>query len=92
MSEFGDIINKLDHYGCPCKIFKYGTAGFRDDHKVLNPVVFRVGMVACARSVDLDGKFVGIMITASHNAEKDNGLKIVVVCLLLLGKNMQNVL
>lgn len=77
MASFSDAISKLDAYGNPCKHFKYGTAGFRDDHKLLTPVVFRVGMVAAARSIDLGGKFVGIMITASHNLENDNGLKIV---------------
>lgn len=61
----------------PSKIFKYGTAGFRDAASVLTPVFKRVGLVACLKSMCSGGKSVGVVVTASHNAECDNGAKIV---------------
>lgn len=59
------------------KKFSYGTAGFRDDADLLVGVMTRVGMIAALRSIGLRNSNIGVMITASHNAEKDNGAKIV---------------
>lgn len=47
---------------------------FRAD--LLDHVVFRVGVVACLRSMQKK-KAIGLMITASHNIHSDNGVKIV---------------
>lgn len=38
---------------------------FRAD--LLDSVIFRTGIVAALRSKKLDGKVIGVMITASHN-------------------------
>ncbi|CAE7858489.1 PGM3, partial [Symbiodinium microadriaticum] len=54
----------------------YGTAGFRTLADVLDNVLYRTGLLAALRSKAL-GKRVGVMVTASHNPEKDNGVKLV---------------
>lgn len=57
--------------------FQYGTAGFRMKADLLDPVMFTAGILASLRSKFLGGKFIGIMITASHNPPADNGVKLV---------------
>ena len=54
----------------------YGTAGFRTLASDLPQVFFRSGLVALLRASETS-KFIGIMVTASHNQIQDNGLKMV---------------
>ena len=56
--------------------YSYGTAGFRYDASLLPCVFIRMGIFAALRSASLGGEEVGVMITASHNAEPDNGMKL----------------
>ncbi|XP_072027249.1 phosphoacetylglucosamine mutase-like [Amphiura filiformis] len=57
--------------------YSYGTAGFRTKADILEPVLYRVGLLAVLRSKAVKGSTIGVMITASHNPEADNGVKVV---------------
>ncbi|KAJ2599043.1 hypothetical protein H4R99_003859 [Coemansia sp. RSA 1722] len=57
--------------------FAYGTAGFRTVGETLGSTVFRCGLLAALRSQSKGGQVIGVMITASHNHEQDNGVKLV---------------
>ncbi|OMH79473.1 Phosphoacetylglucosamine mutase [Zancudomyces culisetae] len=43
----------------------------------MESVVFRMGILASLRSMKEFGKAIGVMLTASHNKEEDNGLKLI---------------
>ncbi|KAJ1939776.1 hypothetical protein EC988_007221, partial [Linderina pennispora] len=57
--------------------YEYGTAGFRTIGENLESTVFRVGLLAALRSQSKQGQVIGVMITASHNHERDNGVKLI---------------
>lgn len=72
ISSTPDILKK------PAMHYSYGTAGYRgrasDD---LKRCICRASLVAFVRSSTFAGKYIGLMVTASHNPAHDNGLKIV---------------
>ena len=72
------LIDLLEKTPSHSKVLKYGTAGFRDRADLpLDGMFLRMGALAVLRSRSTGQRVVGIMITASHNAEPDNGVKLV---------------
>ncbi|XP_048391942.1 phosphoacetylglucosamine mutase isoform X2 [Stegostoma tigrinum] len=57
-------------------VLQYGTAGFRARAEQLDHVMYRMGLLAVLRSKKTKST-IGVMVTASHNPEEDNGVKLV---------------
>ncbi|XP_067900820.1 phosphoacetylglucosamine mutase isoform X2 [Heterodontus francisci] len=57
-------------------VLQYGTAGFRAKAEQLDHVMYRMGLLAVLRSKKTKST-IGVMVTASHNPEEDNGVKLV---------------
>ncbi|XP_057679637.1 phosphoacetylglucosamine mutase [Corythoichthys intestinalis] len=60
----------------PGLVLQYGTAGFRTNASLLEHVMFRMGLLATLRSKHTKAA-IGVMVTASHNPEEDNGVKLI---------------
>ena len=83
------ILALLEEYPLQLSQYDYGTAGFRYDATVMAPVMVRVGLVSrllllhAAQQQQQQqeqtpsyGTNMGVMLTASHNDESYNGIKI----------------
>lgn len=72
----------------------YGTAGFRmnydENPRRVEQVAMLCSLIACLRSI-LEQKWVGVMITASHNPIQDNGVKIVDVTGSMLNREFEQI-
>ncbi|XP_061559824.1 phosphoacetylglucosamine mutase isoform X4 [Phycodurus eques] len=77
MAHFEEV-SKLSsmHPKPPGLVLQYGTAGFRTDAGRLDHVMFRMGLLATLQSKQTKAT-VGVMVTASHNPEEDNGVKLI---------------
>ena len=86
LADAAEIQRLLRKYPLPAAVEKqhctsttpyaYGTAGFRFDAAVLPPIMVRVGLAAALQSMQKQKQGVGVMITASHNGESYNGVKL----------------
>lgn len=77
VSNFPELRRLLTKYSYPddSPHYAYGTAGFRYLHGELAPVLLRVGVAAALLSHARHGH-IGVMVTASHNTEDYNGVKL----------------
>jgi phosphoacetylglucosamine mutase len=72
------LVAALQLYPRQSKQLAYGTAGFRENASLpLNSVFLRMGILGGLRSQSVGSKCIGLMVTASHNPECDNGVKLV---------------
>jgi len=73
-----EIVHLLETYPLSTQAlpYTYGTAGFRLDAKLMPCIMVRVGIFAAFRARYQKREAVGVMVTASHNDESYNGVKI----------------
>ncbi|KAM6992089.1 phosphoacetylglucosamine mutase [Tautogolabrus adspersus] len=77
MAQFEKVSKQSSLYHKPVGlVLQYGTAGFRTIAKHLDHIMFRMGLLATLRSKKTKAT-IGVMVTASHNPEEDNGVKLV---------------
>ncbi|XP_072218556.1 phosphoacetylglucosamine mutase [Leuresthes tenuis] len=76
-ANFEEVLKQSSQHPKPAGlVLEYGTSGFRTNAKQLDHIMFRMGMLATLRSKKTKAT-IGVMVTASHNPEEDNGVKLV---------------
>uniref|UniRef100_A0A4W6EN35 Phosphoacetylglucosamine mutase n=1 Tax=Lates calcarifer TaxID=8187 RepID=A0A4W6EN35_LATCA len=77
MAQFEEVSKQSSQHPKPAGlVLQYGTAGFRTNAKHLDHIMFRMGLLATLRSKKTKAT-IGVMVTASHNPEEDNGVKLI---------------
>ncbi|XP_054900458.1 phosphoacetylglucosamine mutase [Poeciliopsis prolifica] len=77
MAHFEEVSKQSDLHPKPAGlVLQYGTAGFRTNANKLDHIMFRMGLLATLRSKKTKAT-IGVMVTASHNPEEDNGVKLI---------------
>ncbi|XP_047429113.1 phosphoacetylglucosamine mutase [Mugil cephalus] len=77
MARFEEVTNQSSLHPKPAGlVLQYGTAGFRTNAKLLDHIMYRMGLLAALRSKKTKAT-IGVMVTASHNPEEDNGVKLI---------------
>lgn len=73
MAHFQDVSKQSSLHPKPAELVsQYGTAGFRANAKLLDHIMFRMGLLAALRSKKTKAT-IGVMVTASHNPEVRRG-------------------
>lgn len=67
--QYAELFDSL-----PVANISYGTAGFRSDANLMPRAALGSGAVAAAMSRMNCGQTTGMVVTASHNPAKDNGV------------------
>ena len=70
MHYFQTVTGVLTHALSPAPLLLRLSGIFSTRHDLLDPVMFRMGLLAVLRSKSHSGKAIGLMITASHNPEQ----------------------
>uniref|UniRef100_A0A669EB56 Phosphoacetylglucosamine mutase n=1 Tax=Oreochromis niloticus TaxID=8128 RepID=A0A669EB56_ORENI len=77
MAQFQEVLKQSALHPKPAGlVLQYGTSGFRTNAKQLDHIMFRMGLLATLRSKKTKAT-IGVMVTASHNPEEDNGVKLI---------------
>lgn len=77
MAEYQEVLKQSALHPKPAGlVLQYGTSGFRTNAKQLDHIMFRMGILATLRSKKTQAT-IGVMVTASHNPEEDNGVKLI---------------
>ncbi|MEQ2309850.1 Phosphoglucomutase-3 [Ameca splendens] len=77
MAHFKEVTQQSGLHPKPAGlVLQYGTAGFRTNANQLDHIMFRMGLLATLRSKKTKAT-IGVMVTASHNPEEDNGVKLI---------------
>ncbi|XP_068198391.1 phosphoacetylglucosamine mutase isoform X1 [Antennarius striatus] len=77
MAQFPEVLQQSTLHPKPVGLLlQYATAGFRTNAQHLDHVMFRMGVLATLRSKKTKAT-IGVMVTASHNPEEDNGVKLI---------------
>ncbi|XP_036406214.1 phosphoacetylglucosamine mutase [Megalops cyprinoides] len=77
MTQFEKVSQRSVQHPKPVGlVLQYGTAGFRTNAKQLDHIMYRMGLLAALRSKKTKST-IGVMVTASHNPEEDNGVKLI---------------
>lgn len=71
-----EVRKAVQEHTHPAEDWRYGTAGFRAQASKLPGIALRCGLIAALRALKTRA-VVGLVVTASHNPECDNGVKLI---------------
>ena len=88
-SDFNENLNIL-YKNKKLNSIKFGTSGFRLHGKLMPYITWRTSIFLGILSQSRPNEVFGMVITASHNPAKDNGIKILINNSHMLGKDFES--